>query len=296
VSAPSRATQDGRAYLDLRKKAREDRRPVDELLQLYVLEGYLTRLVTSPRADQFVLKGGILLAAFGERRPTRDVDLQAQDLDNNAEEVHSAVCDIARIELNDGIIFDVDAATAEVIRDEDAYAGVRVSMTAQLATARPHFHVDVSVGDPISPPPIELHIPRLLGGEVVVRGYPLAMVHAEKVVTAISRGTVSTRWRDFADIYLLSRHHPIGGDELAVSVRDVADHRQIELMPLAHVLDGHGDIGQQRWAAWRRKQRLDDRLPESFDEVVRAVIAFADPAIDGRAATRSWNPAHGAWG
>jgi hypothetical protein len=295
VSAPSRATQDGRAYLDLRKKAREDRRPVDELLQLYVLEGYLTRLIASPRADQFVLKGGILLAAFGERRPTRDVDLQAQDLDNDAEEVHSAVCDIARVELNDGIVFDVDAATAEVIRDEDAYEGVRVSMTAQLATARPHFHVDVSVGDPISPPPIELHVPRLLGGEVVVRGYPLAMVHAEKVVTAISRGTVSTRWRDFADIYLLSRHHPIHGDEIVVSMRDVADHRQVELTLLAQILDGYGDISQQQWAAWRRKQRLDDRLPESFDEVVHAVIAFADPAIDGTAASRSWNPAHGAW-
>ncbi len=30
MSTPSRATQDGLAYLDLRKKAREDRRPVDE--------------------------------------------------------------------------------------------------------------------------------------------------------------------------------------------------------------------------------------------------------------------------
>lgn len=295
MSTPTRATQDGRAYLDLRKKARKDRRPVDELLQLYVLEGYLTRLVASPRADQFVLKGGILLAAFGERRPTRDVDLQAQDLDNDAEEVNGAVCDIARVELNDGIVFDVDAATAEVIRDEDAYAGVRVSMTAQLATARPHFHVDVSFGDPISPPPIELRVPRLLGGELIARGYPLAMVHAEKVVTAISRGTVNTRWRDFADIYLLSRRHPIAGDEFIVSVRDVADHRQVEPRPLAQVLDGYGDIGQQRWAAWRRKQRLDDRLPESFDEVVRAIIAFADPAIDGTAASRSWNPADGTW-
>jgi len=295
VSAPSRATQDGRAYLDLRKKAREDRRPVDELLQLYVLEGYLTRLAASPRAHQFVLKGGILLAAFGERRPTRDVDLQAQGPNNDAEEVRGAVCEIARVELSDGIVFDVDGASAEVIREEDAYAGVRVSMTAQLATARPHFHVDVSMGDPISPPPIELHVPRLLGGEVLVRGYPLAMIHAEKLATAISRGTVSTRWRDFADIYLLSRHHPIEGDEIVVSVRDVTHHRQVEPRPLAQVLDGYGDIGQRRWAAWRRKQRLDDRLPESFDELLRAVIAFADPAIDGTAATRSWNPAHGAW-
>jgi hypothetical protein len=38
----------------------------------------LTRLSRTRFAGQFVLKGGVLLAAFGERRPTRDIDLQAQ--------------------------------------------------------------------------------------------------------------------------------------------------------------------------------------------------------------------------
>jgi len=37
VTAPSRATVAGHAYLDLRRKARQDRRPVDELIQLYEL-------------------------------------------------------------------------------------------------------------------------------------------------------------------------------------------------------------------------------------------------------------------
>lgn len=37
------------------------------------------------------------------------------------------------------------------------------------------------------------------------------MVHAEKIVTTIVRGITSTRWRDFADLYLLARHHPIYG-------------------------------------------------------------------------------------
>jgi len=96
--------------------------------------------------------------------------------------------------LDDGVIFDVDTATAEAIRDEDRYQGVRVSMAARLATARPTFHVDVSVGDPSMPVAANAHLPRVLGGEIVVRGYPLVMVHAEKIVTAISRGSTSTRW------------------------------------------------------------------------------------------------------
>lgn len=56
----TRATVAGRAYLDLQNKARKDGRTTDELIQLY--------------ANQLVLKGGVLLAAFGNRRPTRDVD------------------------------------------------------------------------------------------------------------------------------------------------------------------------------------------------------------------------------
>lgn len=208
MTAPSRATSAGRAYLDLRAKARGDRSPVDELLQLYILESFLARLAESRFADQLVLKGGVLLAAFGERRPTRDVDLQAEALDNDEDNVRTVICEVANLRLDDGVAFDVDGATAAEIRDVDAYSGVRVTMSSELATARPHFHVDVNVGDPITPAPQELHIPRLLGGEVVVRGYPLVMVHAEKIVTAVARGTVNTRWRDFADVYLLSGRHP----------------------------------------------------------------------------------------
>jgi hypothetical protein len=295
VTAPSRATPAGRAYLDLRAKARGDRRPVDELLQLYVLESFLERLAGSRFTEQLVLKGGVLLAAFGERRATRDVDLQAQALDNDPERIRAVICDIAAQHLDDGVLFEVDGATAAVTRDEDAYSGVRVSMGAELATARPHFHVDVNVGDPIIPAPQEVHLPRLLGGEVVVRGYPLVMVHAEKIVTAVARGSVNTRWRDFADIYLLNRRHRLDGPDLDGSLHQVARHRQVELVPLARALDGYGELGQARWAAWRRKQQLEDRLPDQFAEVVFAVIEFADPVIAGAAAGLAWDPADGSW-
>jgi hypothetical protein len=295
VTAPTRATTAGRAYLDLRKKARADRRPVDELMQLYVLEAFLARLAATRFSDRLVLKGGVLLAVFGERRPTRDIDFQAQDFDNDPAMILAAITEIAGVGLDDGVIFDTETATAEMIRDGDPYQGVRVSMTAGLATSRPGFHVDVSVGDPITPPPPTVHLPRILGGEIIVRGYPLAMVHAEKIVTAISRGTTSTRWRDFADMYMLSRHHAIDGADLTTSIREVARHRKTRLAPLDRALADYGSIGQQRWEAWRRRQRLDDRLPGQFSKVVTAVVTFADPAISGMAAQQSWDPATGTW-
>lgn len=292
---PTRETAAGRAYLALQRQARRDRRPTDELLQLYALEGFLDRLVRSAHADRFVLKGGLLLGAFGERRPTRDVDLQAEELRNDVEGIRLLVCEIADLGVDDGLVFDTEAATAEVIRDEEPYAGVRVSLAAKLSTARLHLRVDVNVGDPITPVPQAVHLPRLLGGEIVVRGYPLAMVYAEKIVTAIARGTASTRWRDFADIYLLSRNHPVKAGELATSIRRVAAHRQVELVPLSRALDQFGPIGQQKWAAWRRRQRLQERLPAGFNEVVAAVILFAEPVISGNVGGLEWDPGVGAW-
>jgi predicted nucleotidyltransferase component of viral defense system len=295
VSAPTRATTAGRAYLDLRKLARENQRPVDELLQLYVLEAFLARLTGSRFAEQLVLKGGVLLAAFDERRPTRDIDLQAQVLENDIQAIRATACEIAAITLDDGVIFDVASATAEEIRDEEIYSGVRVTMQARLATAHLHFHIDTNVGDPITPAPQDVRLPRLLGGEINLRGYPLAMVHAEKIVTAIARGTVNTRWRDFADIYMLCRRQAIDGTQLVRSTRRVAEHRRVQLTPLTEVLAGYGEIGQERWAAWRRRQKLEDRLPEQFEDVLAVVIDFADPAITGTAEDRSWNPVAGTW-
>jgi hypothetical protein len=77
----------------------------------------------------------------------------------------------------------VDQARAETIRDEDEYNGVRVAMTVELASARMSFHVDVNVGDPVVPVPGSVVLPRLRGGVLTLLGYPLAMVHAEKIVT-----------------------------------------------------------------------------------------------------------------
>lgn len=292
---PTRATVEGRAYLDLQNLARTQHRPTDELHQLYALEGFLARLATSPHADTFVLKGGVLLAAYGARRPTRDIDMQANAITGETEHVLILVREIAAIGLADGLVFDTGTASAESIRDEDQYSGVRVSLTATLATAKLALHVDINIGDPIWPTPRTVDLPRLLGGTISLSGYPLSMVYAEKITTAVQRGTANTRWRDFADLYLLTSRHPVDANDLQRALAEVAVYRVAELASLAEVLDGYAALAQTRWAAWRRKQLLEDRLPASFADVLGAVISFADPVLTGTAAGRRWDPTTLAW-
>lgn len=108
-------------------------------------------------------------------------------------------------------------------------------------------------------------------------GYSAELVLAEKIVTALQRGTANTRWRDFVDIAALSRT-VINVDRLRESIRRVADHRSTPIITLAEALDGYADIAQPRWAAWRRKQQLA-ATPEEFALLLTEVTEFVDPVL-----------------
>lgn len=263
-------------------------------MRLYALEGLLARLAVSRHAAQLVLKGGVLLAAYGARRATRDIDLQARQVANELGTVLTMIREIAGISIDDGLTYAAETAAAHVIRQDDAYQGVRVGLVCSLVSARISLHVDVNVGDPVWPAPRAITIPGLLGRDVTLAGYPLAMVHAEKIVTAVERGPATTRWRDFADIYALSARHPIHGHELVGSIGRVAEFRGIAPGPLADVLRDWQKAPPSAWVTWRRNQLLDG-VPHDFAEVLARVVAFADPALTREAVHKTWDPLNLAW-
>jgi Nucleotidyl transferase AbiEii toxin, Type IV TA system len=285
----------------LQRAAKGAGRTTAEYLRLYALEGFLLRLSHSPHRERLVLKGGMLLAAYDLRRPTADVDIAALQTSNDVAEVLRLVTAVAEValpvELDDGVTFDLDNVTAEAIRQEDEYSGVRVRLLARLATAREPFHVDVNAGDPIWPGPAEISLPRLLGQEPIpLRGYPMEMVLAEKIVTAVERGSASTRWRDFGDIHLITGRCVFRAGEVRQTMRIVADHRHVELASLDQALDGYAEIGQPRWAAWRNKLQLTEAVPADFGEALTSLRAFASPILASSATdTADWDPVQRAW-
>ncbi len=191
--SPSRNDPAGAAYLDLRKLARADGRPTDELIQLYALEGFLGRFAASPHNESLVLKGGVLLAAFDIRRPTRDIDFAAVTIDGDAEHIRQVVNDVLAVKQDDGLTFDIPRTAVEPIRDDELYPCVRAMIRATLATAKIRFHIDVNIGDPLWPKPQKVAVPRLLGGDPIsVVGYSVELVLAEKIVTAVQRGTANS--------------------------------------------------------------------------------------------------------
>lgn len=260
---PSRSDLAGSRYLALQRHARSEGRPAGELMQRYVLEGFLRRLTCSSYADRLVLKGGLLLAAFDIRRATRDVDLLGLRINRSPQACQSIVEEIVSIDLNDGVVFQPHTLKATSTRNDDLYSGVRVTSHATLARAQSKLSVDINVGDPVSPNPIRTRLPTLMDGEPLeVLAYPKGMVVAEKLVTALERGRANTRWRDFADLYLLSCGE-LDATEVGAALHVVADHRGIVLRPLGEALSEMGNQAQRPWTTWLMRHGPPD-VPKRF--------------------------------
>lgn len=250
--------------------------PTQEYLTRHLLESFLDRLTRTEHAAGFVLKGGILLAAYGVRRPTKDADANAVSVDLTAEHVADVVRDIGAFQVADGVVFDAESITVQEIREQSAYPGLRVRVKATIGSWRSTAIWDVSTGDPIIPAPRMVTIERVLGEPIVLLGYAPETAIAEKGVTILERGITSTRWRDYVDIVQLAQQG-IDTDELLRSARAVARHRGVPLEPIASHVAGYGQVGQTKWAAWRRKEKLEAVSEEGLNDQMALVASLLDP-------------------
>jgi hypothetical protein len=252
MSQPTRQTAGGRAYLDLQNRARREHRPTQELLTLYVLERWLARLAASQHARTFVLKGGLLLAVFDARRPTADADLLARNLANDHDTVIGRVHEVALTTLDDGVTYLPDTITAQRIRDDADYAGVRITMDCQIATAIVKLKLDINVGDPVTPAPRLIDLPSQRPGLAAVRvfGYPIEAVLAEKASTAIALGEANTRVRDYADLYILTGKHSIQYSTMRAALAATTSHRGVAIRRLSEILGELASLRQSAYGAF----------------------------------------------
>lgn len=249
--------------------------PTQEYLIRHTIESFLDRLTRTSHAGDFVLKGGVLLAAYGVRRPTKDVDANAIGADVTAEYLARVVRDIAAVDVDDGVMFDPDTVSVQEIREQADYPALRVRVDASIGPWKGTAVWDVSTGDPIVPPPRRVTIDRILGDPITLLGYAPETTIAEKGVTILERGIASTRWRDYVDIVQLGRQG-IDSGELLRSARAVARYRGVTLGPVAPYLAGYGAVAQAKWAAWRRKEHLESVCEEHLDDQVDLIASYLD--------------------
>lgn len=75
------------------------------------------------------------------------------------------VHDAAAVNADDGITFELDSISIQVIRDDAEYPGLRMRTSVTLASWRGKVAWDISTGDPIVPAPQTVRIPREISEE-----------------------------------------------------------------------------------------------------------------------------------
>ncbi|GAB3714347.1 nucleotidyl transferase AbiEii/AbiGii toxin family protein [Nocardiopsis nanhaiensis] len=278
-------TSGDEVFRQIQKKARaasvtEGRpAPTAEYLTRHALESFLDRLTRTAHKDDFVLKGGILLAVYGVRRPTKDVDAEAIRTTVTPEVITQVIRDVAEVQVSDGLVFGLDTMNVQEIRDQADYPGLRMRVTAYIGSQKTVVAWDISTGDPIVPSPKPVKVPRILGDEIEMLGYAPETTVAEKGVTILERGIASTRWRDFIDIVQLAAQHGLDEEQLLESARAVARYRKVGLGPVSPVVEGYGAVGQTKWKAWRRKEGVEDISEASLDDQMAKVAEVIDPVF-----------------
>ena len=165
------------------------------------------------------------------------------------------------------------------IRDAAEYPGLRVKVRAVVGTSTGRRDVGRLDRGPIVPAPQRVSVPRVLGEPIQILGYAPETTVAEKGVTILERGTTSTRWRDYVDIVRLAEAHGLDQDRLREAAIAVAQYRGVELVPITDVVVGYGEIGQAKWAAWRRKENLEDVTEADLDAQMARVAVVLDRAF-----------------
>ena len=185
--------------------AKEKKISAQIVLQNYMLERLLERISVSEYRDNFILKGGFLLAAMVglDTRATMDMDATIKGLPVTKETISQMFIDICQIHIEDDISFEFSGI--EDIREDDEYSGFRVSLSGNYPPMAVPLKIDITTGDKITPREMVYTFNLMFEERTInVLAYTLETILAEKLETIISRGDQNTRPRDFYDVYILN--------------------------------------------------------------------------------------------
>lgn len=197
------------------------------VLQNYMFERFIERLSKSDYKNNFILKGGILIASIVgiDKRSTMDMDATIKNYPLDITSLSKAVKNICDIVIQDNVKFEY--LGIEPIRKDDAYGGFRVSLQANYDTILTTLQIDMTTGDEITPKEILYLYKKIINNETIdVWAYNIETVLAEKVESILNRGELNTRPRDFYDVYILSKTQVFDTMVFIKALRNTAEHRK----------------------------------------------------------------------
>ena len=244
------------------------------LIRKYMMERFLERVSSSKYNGSFILKGGMLVAAFVgvEARATMDIDTTIKGIPVTMVDMERTITEISNIDLEDNVKFRIKKVSE--IMDEAEYTGIRFSMDAVLDGAVIPLKIDISTGDVITPREMAYSYKLMFEDRTIpIMTYPIETVLAEKLETVISRSITNTRMRDFYDIHILLKSQNINADILALALERTAKKRgNFSLLENAEsvlkIVKSDEDM-KRLWNIYQKKFKYAGEY--TWDEVIHSV-------------------------
>jgi len=249
------------------------------LIRNFIMERFLERISLSQYRNNFILKGGMLVASVVglDARATMDIDTTVKSLSLSKEHAQRIVEDIIAVEIPDGLRFRITKVTD--IMEEHDYPGVRFFLEATLDQLRQTIKIDISTGDVITPCAIEYQYPLMFEDRSIsLWTYNLETLLAEKLETIMARGIANTRLRDFYDIHILTKQKSFDENVLKRAFLATSEKRNTvdqipDLFSILLTVE-EDETMQQLWNNYREDSFFVGELP--WREAMNSVKALAE--------------------
>ena len=259
-----------------------DSRKAQTLIRNYIMERFLERISLSPYRNNFILKGGMLVAAVVglDTRATMDIDTTVKSLNLSKENAIKIVQDIIAVDIPDGVQFRITKVTD--IMEEHDYPGIRFMLVASLDTMLQAIKIDISTGDVITPGAVEYSYNLMFEERAIsLWTYNLETLLAEKLETIMARGIANTRMRDFYDIHVIRNQEPFDRAVLKKAFLATSDKRNTT-MQISDFKNIFSDVEadetmKKQWERFKEDSFFVGEL--SWEEVMSSVKALADAVI-----------------
>ena len=253
------------------------------LIRNFIMERFLERIALSEYRNNFILKGGMLVAAVVglETRATMDIDSTVRSLPLSEEKAREIVEEIIRVEIDDGVSFSI-TKVSDIMEGHD-YPGIRFMLEATLDKLRQAIKIDISTGDVITPGAIEYSYKLMFEDRSIsIWTYNLETMLGEKLETIMARETANTRMRDFYDIHVLPWRE--GVDTAVFNAAFMATSRKRETTEMISRLDDilaairNESIMKEMWDKYRRDNFFVGDI--SWEDVNKSVLELRNVLQD----------------
>ena len=287
----------------LKYLAQKEGKSVQDIFTLYVLERTLYRLSTSKYAENFTLKGGILLyGLFSEQytRTTTDIDLLGSNISNDAEKIKDIFQEIFTIEYDDAIVFDLSTLTVQNITEFKKYHGVNLNIIAYLDRTRIPVNIDIGYGDVIVPAKQKIEYPVILDDAIpMLYCYSAESIIAEKFEAIVSLGKINSRYKDFYDICELAEHYNFEGEILQEAIKETFSHRGTQLDVIAAFENDFVDdvYRKSRWKGFLKTKHVqtDLSLEDAVTKIKHLLLPVAEAIQEGKKYNHVWDASEQEW-